>query len=223
MHHARPLSGHDLCDLQRHPASYLITLEDRVDGFHIGDCVRPGCGYFSVLQDSFAVDLSLPGVLVGGLQDDLLDFDALLVPQFARAVGWGVEGDLDLQPAPAANDVDALVWFYLRRDGELSSAASEVQDGGGHAVDLHNGVIFNDADQPFGFLTKYEARRRDGIAADIHHSAAAIGFDVADVGGVVVVEREEGLDGAQVPNLAIQHHLLCQLPLGMKAVHESFH
>ena len=97
--------GHGLCDLRRHPAANPVALEDCVDGFHIGDCVRPGCGHFSVLQDGVAVNLSLPGVLVGGFQDDLLNIAALLVPQFAGAVGGGIEGDLDLQPAPAADDV----------------------------------------------------------------------------------------------------------------------
>ena len=96
----RPLIGHGLSDLKRDRAANPVALEDRVDGLHIGDCVRPGCGHFSVLQDGVAVNLTLPGVLVGGPQDDLLDLLRPLVPYFAGPVGGSIEGDLDLHPAP---------------------------------------------------------------------------------------------------------------------------
>ena len=60
------------------------------------------------MEHSLRKEVALDRVLIGRLQDDLVDPGAVLKPEAAGPLGRRVEGDLDLDPPLVAKEVDPL-------------------------------------------------------------------------------------------------------------------
>src|SRR5215831_584701 len=69
-------------------------------------------------QDRLGEKLALNGVLIARVEIDAFGIRAAVHPDSRPAVGRRVKGDLDLDPAARAHDIDALMARQLSGAGE---------------------------------------------------------------------------------------------------------
>lgn len=92
-----------------HPSTTFRTADHCLDYFHVGDGVFNWRGHAGVVQYCLRKLVALESILVADIKQDFLDFITTLIPNFARLVRWGIEGDLDLNAARSAEDVHPLI------------------------------------------------------------------------------------------------------------------
>src|SRR4051812_15332510 len=91
----------------------------------------------------------------------------------AGAVVRRVEGDLYLDASRRAVELHALIVDELHRAGERRLAArGEAQQPRYDSIHAQLRIAIDDPDRRLGLLAEQPARHRDGIAADVHETAA---------------------------------------------------
>jgi len=146
--------------------------EHGLDGQHIGHGIFKLRGHRTIIDHGLGEQVTLKGILVTDFNGDLRDRLPSLMPQLARTIRRGVEGDLNLDPALSSEHVDPLVGRKLGRTSERRCASVKLKHTGGQPVDSHDRIGVNDAQYPPGFLAKQKPGQGNAVAADVHQSAA---------------------------------------------------
>ena len=183
-------------------------VEDGLDDRHVLDGVFDGNGDFRVFQDSLGEGVGLQGVLIadgkGLRRDTAAEEVAPVVDEEARgAVGRRVEGDFHLDAPTGAEKLDALVGDQLRAASEDGLAVGKVENRRGEPVGMHRGIPVDAGDYSRGLLCKGKAGCVDEVAADVHESATAALYPVADVGRVDIEVTVNADDGAKLSDAAL--------------------
>ena len=133
-----------------------------------------------------------------------------------------IEGDLELDAATCAKEVDVLVRHQLGATCEDGLAGREVENGRSEAIGVHLRIAVDAGNDARGLLLERVARGMDEVTADIHESAAAALNLVADIRRIDIEVAEDANDRADFPDAMLLEQFAEAKPLGMTVDHERF-
>src|SRR5215469_610591 len=210
------------------PFSGLGRAEHSFDDRHVADGILQGIGNLAVFADGLREQVSLNRELVadgegfGELTSRGVQVLAIINIDAGRLVRGGVEGDLNVDAAFRAKELHALVVDQLRRAGKNALPGRVFEDRRREPVGLETGVALNATHYANRFLVENKTRGFDGVAADIHQSAAGGVNHVACVFRINIEIAEKTKRRMQFSDSARPDKFASPNPLRVCAHHEGF-
>src|SRR5438067_1655766 len=213
--------------LWRLPLFGIRRPKDRLDDRHVGYGIFEGHGNFGAFADSFCKSIALNRVLVARGNGFLTDSSSknilpVVYENFARAVVWRVEGNLNFDASLGAQKLHALIRNELRAASEHGMARRKLHHRRTQSVGPKLGVGFQHSADAQGLFAENPSRRGNRVTADVHEPPAApIGY-VADIFRVTVEIAEHADDRAKPPDDTCANEIPDSQPLRVSLDHEGF-